>query len=118
MGKESLNDLAAFVAVAQAKSFTRAAAQIGGVSESALSMTIRELEARLGVALLSRTTRSVAPTEAGVRLLLTVAPRLDEIQAALTELVSRKACRSTRRPFGASRFRWRVAPAKAIGMMG
>ncbi len=61
-------------------SFTRAAARLG-VSQSALSQTIRNLEARLGLRLLTRTTRSVAPTEAGERLMQTVAPRLEEVEA-------------------------------------
>ena len=85
MAKENFNDLAAFVAVARNRSFTRAAAQLG-VSQSALSQTIRDLEARLGVGLISRTTRSVAPTEAGDRLLQTVAPRLEEIERELLKL--------------------------------
>jgi DNA-binding transcriptional LysR family regulator len=78
MAGENFNDLAAFVAVAKARSFTRAAAKLG-VSQSALSQTIRGLEERLGLRLLTRTTRSVAPTEAGRRLLDTLAPRFDEI---------------------------------------
>lgn len=82
---ESYNDLAAFVAVAKEQSFTRAAAKLG-VSPSALSQTIRNLEKRLGVRLLSRTTRSVASTEAGERLLRTVAPRFEEIEAELAAL--------------------------------
>ena len=82
MPKESYNDLLAFIAVARAQSFTRAAAQLG-VSQSALSHTIRALEARMGVRLLTRTTRSVSPTEAGERLLLNVAPRFEEIEAEL-----------------------------------
>ncbi|MDX0174534.1 LysR family transcriptional regulator [Sinorhizobium meliloti] len=87
------NDLAAFVAVAREKSFTRAAAQLR-VSPSALSQTIRNLEERLGLRLLTRTTRSVSTTEAGERLLRTVAPRLEEIQheiAALSELRDKPA---------------------------
>ncbi len=72
---ESFNDLAAFVAVAEERSFTRAATKLG-VSQSALSQTIRSLEARLGIRLLTRTTRSVAPNQAGERLLRTVHPRL------------------------------------------
>jgi DNA-binding transcriptional LysR family regulator len=80
-----LNDLVAFLAVARERSFTRAAAQLG-VSQSALSHTLRDLEARLGVRLLTRTTRSVAPTEAGERLLRTLGPRLDEIEAELAAL--------------------------------
>jgi DNA-binding transcriptional LysR family regulator len=82
---EKFNDLLAFLAVARARSFTRAAAQLG-VSQSALSHTIRGLEARLGIRLLTRTTRSVAPTEAGERLLNTVGPKFEEIGAALAAL--------------------------------
>ncbi|HUN42659.1 MAG TPA: LysR family transcriptional regulator [Acetobacteraceae bacterium] len=88
MPRENLNDLLAFLAVAKERSFTRAAAQLG-VSQSALSHTVRGLEERLGLRLLTRTTRSVAPTEAGERLLRTAGPRLDEIEtemAALSEL--------------------------------
>ncbi|MBV8615364.1 MAG: LysR family transcriptional regulator [Acetobacteraceae bacterium] len=80
-----LNDLRALVAVARERSFTRAAAQLG-VSQSALSQTLRGLEARLGLRLLTRTTRSVAPTEAGERLLRAVEPALDEIDAGLAAL--------------------------------
>lgn len=82
MQRGHLDDLAALVVVARERSFTRAAAKLG-VSQSALSQTIRQLEGRLGVRLLTRTTRSVAPTEAGERLLGTVAPRLEEIEAEL-----------------------------------
>ncbi len=82
---ENFHDLAAFVAVAEERSFTRAAAKLG-VSQSALSQTIRGLEARLGIRLLTRTTRSVAPNEAGERLLRTVAPRFEEINAELSAL--------------------------------
>jgi DNA-binding transcriptional LysR family regulator len=82
---ENLNDLAVFAAVARERSFTRAAAQLG-VSPSALSQTIRNLEERLGIRLLTRTTRSVASTEAGERLLRTLAPRLEEIEAELAAL--------------------------------
>ena len=71
--------------MARERSFTKAAAKLG-VSQSALSHTIRELEARLGLRLLSRTTRSVAPTEAGERLLRAVGPRFDEINAELAAL--------------------------------
>jgi DNA-binding transcriptional LysR family regulator len=85
MQRGNLDDLAAFIAVARERSFTRAAARLG-VSQSALSHTIRELEARLGVRLLTRTTRSVSPTQAGERLLETVAPRLQEIEAELAAL--------------------------------
>ena len=83
MRRENYNDLLAFIAVARERSFTRAAAQLG-VSQSALSHTMRALEARLGLRLLTRTTRSVAPTEAGERLLQTIAPRFEEIDAELT----------------------------------
>src|SRR5688500_14010058 len=85
MPRQNLHDLLAFFAVARERSFTRAAAQLG-VSQSALSHTIRGLEARLGLRLLTRTTRSVAPTEAGERLLRTVGPRFDEIDAQLAAL--------------------------------
>src|SRR6266700_2077722 len=81
----NLNDLLAFLAVGRERSFTKAAAKLG-VSQSALSHTIRELEARLGVRLLTRTTRSVAPTDAGERLLQTLAPRFEEIDAVLAAL--------------------------------
>jgi DNA-binding transcriptional LysR family regulator len=85
MKHENLNDLLAFVTVARERSFTRAAAQLG-VSQSALSHTVRGLEARLGLRLLARTTRSVAPTEAGERLLATVGPRFEEIETELEAL--------------------------------
>ena len=85
MSPLDLNDLAAFLAVARERSFTRAAAQLG-VSQSALSQTIRGLEARLGLRLLTRTTRSVATTEAGERLQRAAGPRLDEISAELDAL--------------------------------
>ncbi len=85
MQRGHLDDLMAFVAVGRERSFTRAAAKLG-VSQSALSHTMRELEARLGVRLLSRTTRSVAPTEAGERLLQSLGPRFDEIDAELAAL--------------------------------
>jgi DNA-binding transcriptional LysR family regulator len=85
MSGENLNDLLAFLAVARERSFTRAAAQLG-VSQSALSQTIRGLEGRLGLRLLSRTTRSVAPTEAGERLIQSVGPHFEEINAALVAL--------------------------------
>ncbi|AYD63651.1 LysR family transcriptional regulator [Achromobacter sp. B7] len=85
MAKENLNDLQAFVAVARERSFTRAAAQLG-VSRSALSHAMLALEARLGVRLLTRTTRSVSTTEAGKRLLDVLAPRLGEIEQELASL--------------------------------
>src|SRR3982751_599946 len=82
MQRGHLDDLIGFVAVARERSFTKAAAKLG-VSQSALSQTIRQLEARLGVRLLTRTTRSVSLTEAGERLVGTVAPRIEEIEAEL-----------------------------------
>lgn len=85
MSRETVNDLLAFIAVARDRSFTKAAAKLG-VSQSALSHTIRGLEGRLGLRLLTRTTRSVAPTEAGERLLSAIGPRFDEIDAALAAL--------------------------------
>jgi len=91
--RANANDLLAFLAVARERSFTKAAAKLG-VSQSALSHTIRGLESRLGLRLLTRTTRSVSPTQAGERLLETVAPRFDEIEAeldALTELRDKPA---------------------------
>jgi DNA-binding transcriptional LysR family regulator len=93
MAKRSFHDVIAFISVARERNFTKAAAKLG-VSQSALSHTIRALEARLGVRLLARTTRSVAPTEAGEQLLAIVAPRFDEIDAelaALSELRERPA---------------------------
>jgi DNA-binding transcriptional LysR family regulator len=85
MLRENVNDLLAFLAVAREQSFTRAAAKLG-VSQSALSHRIRGLEERLGVRLLTRTTRSVSPTEAGERLLQTAGPRFEEIEAQLAAL--------------------------------
>src|SRR3989442_9125815 len=82
MQRGNLDDLRALVAVGRERSFTKAAAKLG-VSQSALSQTIRQLEMRLGVRLLTRTTRSVSPTEAGERLLRTVVPRFEEIDAEI-----------------------------------
>lgn len=82
MQRENVTNLLAFLAVARERSFTKAAAQLG-VSQSALSHTIRSLEERLGLRLLTRTTRSVAPTEAGERLLHSIGPRFEEIEAEL-----------------------------------
>ena len=83
MQRGNLDQLVAFIAVARERSFTAAAAKLN-VSQSALSHTIRELEERLGVRLLTRTTRSVSPTEAGQRLLGNIGPRLDEIESEVT----------------------------------
>src|SRR5947209_6375650 len=93
MTRENIGDLVAFLAVARAGSFTLAAQQMG-VSQPALSYALKELERRLGLRLLNRTTRSVSTTEAGERLLRTIAPHLDGIDAglvALTELRDKPA---------------------------
>jgi len=89
MARENFNDILAFLAVARENSFTRAAAKLG-VSQSALSHTISALEARMGVRLLTRTTRSVAPTDTGERLIAAVGPHFEDIQ---TELESISALR-------------------------
>ena len=88
--RENVSDLLAFLAVARERSFTKAAAQLG-VSQSALSHTIRGLEERLGVRLLTRTTRSVSPTAAGERLLRNVGPRFEEIETELAALNEMRA---------------------------
>lgn len=82
MARENINDILVFLAVARERSFTRAAAKLG-MTQSALSHIIRGLEERLGVRLLTRTTRSVSPTDAGERLLQNVGPRLEEIEAEI-----------------------------------
>src|SRR3712207_1490918 len=93
MQRDTASDLVAFLLVAQEQSFTRAAAKLG-VSQSALSQTIRGLEERLGVRLLTRTTRRVSPTEAGEHRFRTVGPRFEEVDAglaAVTELREKPA---------------------------
>jgi len=85
MPQENFNDLVAFVMVAREESFTKAAVKLG-VSQSALSQTVRGLEERLGLRLLTRTTRRVSPTAAGERLLRIAGPRFEEIQAELAAL--------------------------------
>ena len=93
MRRDNVNDLLAFLAVARERSFTRAAKK-AGLSQSALSHTISQLESRLGIRLLTRTTRAVSPTEAGQRLLETIGPSFDEIEsqvAALSELRDKPA---------------------------
>src|ERR1700754_4939716 len=85
MRREDLVDLNAFLLVAEEESFTRAAAKLG-TSQSALSHTVRRLEARLGVRLLTRTTRRVSATDAGERLMKTLGPSLDAIAAELSSL--------------------------------
>jgi len=85
MARENFNDILAFLAVARENSFTKAAAKLG-VSQSALSHTISALEARMGVRLLTRTTRSVAPTDTGERLIAAVGPHFEDIQAELESI--------------------------------
>jgi DNA-binding transcriptional LysR family regulator len=87
MARRNLNDLLAFVTIAREGSFTRAAAQLG-VTQSALSQTMRALEDRLAIRLLTRTTRSVSPTEAGERLLKAIGHRFDDIEAELEALTA------------------------------
>src|SRR5881398_3731825 len=103
MQRGHLDDLLAFIAVGQERGFTRAAAKLG-VSQSALSHTIRDLEARLGVRLLTRTTRSVSPTEAGERLLQTLKPRPEGLKKSKPRLQpSVSFARSPPAPFGSQR---------------
>ncbi len=85
MRRDNVNDFVAFIAVARERSFTKAAAKLG-VSQSALSYTVRTLEARLGVRLLTRTTRSVSLTEAGERLLRSIGPLFDGIESEISAL--------------------------------
>jgi DNA-binding transcriptional LysR family regulator len=108
MSRQNIHDLLAFRAVARERSFTRAAAQMG-VSPSALSHRIRALEERLGVRLLTRTTRNVAPTGAGDRLLSAIGPHFDEIEAGLAELSELRD-----KPAGTIRITTSVHPAKTI----
>lgn len=110
MARGDLHDLLAFLAVARERSFTRAAAQLG-ISQSTLSHTIRQLEERLGYRLLTRTTRSVAPTDVGERLMSTVAPRLDEVKAELAALADLRdkpvgTIRITATEYGANTLIW------------
>lgn len=107
-GAGNLDDLAAFAVVATERSFTQAAAKLG-VSQPALSHRIRSLEERLGLRLLTRTTRSVSPTEAGERLLRTIGPRFEEIEAELAALSALRA-----RPAGNIRITAGEHPAVAI----
>jgi DNA-binding transcriptional LysR family regulator len=109
---QGFDELAAFATVAKERSFTRAGAKLG-VSPSALSQTIKALEARVGVRLLARTTRSVAPTEAGDRLLQTIAPRFEEIEHALIELSEMRE-----RPAGTIRITAGEHPARTVLQRG
>src|SRR5260221_9902874 len=108
MSRQNINDLLAFRAIAHQRSFTRAAAQIG-VSPSALSHRTRALEERLGVRLLTRTTRNVAPTDAGEQLLSTIDPHFDEIEAGLAALSELRD-----RPAGTIRITTSIHPAETI----
>lgn len=110
MQRTNLNDLVAFLTVARERSFTKAAAKLA-ISQSSLSHLIRDLETRLGIRLLTRTTRSVAPTQAGERLLTTVGPRLDEVElelASLSELRDKPsgALRITSTDYGTDTILW------------
>jgi DNA-binding transcriptional LysR family regulator len=87
MPRTDLNDITAFLAVAREGSFTKAAAKLG-VTQSALSQTVRNLEGRLGLRLLTRTTRNIAPTEAGERIIQAVGPKLEEVDAELAALTA------------------------------
>ena len=115
MQRTNLNDLVAFLTVARERSFTKAAAKLA-ISQSTLSHLVRDLETRLGIRLLTRTTRSVAPTEAGERLLTTVGPRLDEVElelASLNELRDkpRGTIRITSTDYGTDTILWpKLAP--------
>ena len=107
--RSDLNELAAFATVAEERSFTRAAVRLG-VSQSAVSHTVRGLEARLGLQLLARTTRSVSPTAAGAALLRDLAPALEQIERSLAE-----ARRIHARPAG--RLRLIVARPAALAVL-
>lgn len=105
---ENFNALATFATVARERSFTRAAVKLG-ISQSALSQQVQNLEERLGVRLLTRTTRSVAPTEAGERLLSTISPKFEEIEVAIADLRSLRD-----RPAGTIRLTAGEHPAVSI----
>jgi DNA-binding transcriptional LysR family regulator len=110
MGTSNLNDLVALLTVARERSFTRAAVQLG-VSQSSLSRTVTALEQRMGMLLLNRTTRSVSPTEAGQRLLHSVAPKLEEIEADLAAVVALRespvgTVRITATDYAANQYVW------------
>ncbi|WP_334183813.1 LysR family transcriptional regulator [Novosphingobium sp.] len=107
MIRENLNDLQVFLIIAREKSFTRAAAKLG-VSQSALSHTIRALEERMDVRLLTRTTRSVSPTEAGARLIAGIGPSFEHIEMELSALSEMRA-----KPAGTIRLTTAEHPAQA-----
>src|SRR5215204_3868196 len=108
MVRENVSDLIAFLAVARTGSFTRAAQQLG-VSQPALSHALKELEGRLGLRLLNRTTRSLSTTEAGERLLRTIAPHFDGIEAGLAVLTELRD-----KPAGTVRITVGDQPAESI----
>ncbi|MBI2801435.1 MAG: LysR family transcriptional regulator [Gammaproteobacteria bacterium] len=108
MRRDELGDLTVFLAVAEARSFTRAAAKLG-TSQSSVSYTVRRLETRLGLRLLTRSTRSVTPTEAGERLIQTLRPALDEIDAKLAALIELRE-----KPAGTIRITASPHPAETI----
>ena len=117
MRRENVNDLTAFIAVARERSFTKAAAKLQ-VSQSALSYTIRTLEERLGLRLLTRTTRSVSMTDAGERLLRSIGPRFDEIESeisALSALRDKPAGTSASRPWSTPQTRFSGLHGQASG---
>jgi len=89
MDRLHLNELLVLLTVAEERSFTRAAARLGS-SQSTVSHIVRRLEERMGVRLLTRTTRSVSPTEAGARLLESLAPRIDAIEAEIADLMAQR----------------------------
>lgn len=111
MQRQDLNDMLAFMAVAQERSFTRAAAKLG-TSQSTLSHTIKQLEQRLGLRLLMRTTRSVSPTDAGERLLRTLAPRIEDIASEVEALMAfrEKPSGNVRLTLSDHAFEWVVWP--------
>lgn len=110
MKREDLNDMLWFLAVAEERSFTKAAAKLG-TSQSTISHTIKKLEARMGLRLLTRTTRSVVPTEAGERLIRSLAPRIEQLETEIDELMAIRdkpsgSVRITLSDFALERFVW------------
>jgi DNA-binding transcriptional LysR family regulator len=119
MPRDTINDILAFLAVASERSFTRAASKLT-VSQSALSQTIRALEEEMGVRLLTRTTRSVSPTEAGERLLQTFAPRFDDIEDELNAVSEmggkpKKSIRTTAIDYAVDAVLWLAATREIAG---
>jgi DNA-binding transcriptional LysR family regulator len=110
MKRDELGDLVAFLTVAEERSFTRAAAQLG-TSQSSLSHTVRRLEERMGVRLLTRTTRNVVPTEAGEQMMETLRPAINDIRSRIDALSAMR-----QRPGGTIRITSSRLPAQAILM--